>query len=53
MRWKEYRENFLKYYVITQLEEKIQFSKNMSQFLPGMNLAQNTIYPDKCEIRVK
>ena len=51
MRWKWYRENILKYYVITQLEEKIKFPKNMSQFVPGVDLVQNTAYPDKCAIK--
>ena len=48
MRLRGYRDNNLKYYVITQLEEKIKFPKNMSQFLPGVKPVQNTAYPDKC-----
>jgi len=48
MRWKGYRDNNLKYYVITQLEEKIKFPENMSQFVPCVNPVQNTAHPEKC-----
>jgi hypothetical protein len=51
MRCKGYRDKNLKYYVIRQLEEKIKFPKDMSQFVPCVNPVQNIAYPDKCEIK--
>jgi hypothetical protein len=51
MRWKEFRDNNLKYYVITQLEEEMKFPKHMIQFVPFVNPVQNTTYPYKCEVK--
>jgi hypothetical protein len=48
---KDIEKKMLKYYVITQLEEKIKFPTNMNQFVPGVNLVQNTAYTDKCAIK--